>query len=166
MIISLGADDTLPRKRISRRVTDSARRVCALRRRNATNHVLVVVNLDEGFERQIYLWFVALNRFPLARARNHAVAVMHARNVLTSSPWALLSQLERDLLIKVKVDGFVAKEVLDRHTVLSPKAVHVRIQRTMKRLQEAAWEFPSQNGNPTTPVKSGKPEKTKIFQKV
>ncbi|MGH9726737.1 MAG: hypothetical protein ACRD41_16900, partial [Candidatus Acidiferrales bacterium] len=39
----------------------------------------------------------------------------------------ILSEFERDLLIKVKVDGFVAKEVLDRHTVLSPKAVHVRL---------------------------------------
>src|SRR5487761_481890 len=78
----------------------------------------------------------------------------------------LLSEFERDLLIRVKVDGFVAKEVVDSHTVLSPKAVHVRIQRIMKRLQEAAWEFPSQNGNPTTPVKSEKPEKTKIFQEV
>ena len=70
----------------------------------------------------------------------------------------ILSGFERDLLIKVKLDGFIAKEVLDRHTVLSPKAVHLRIQRIMKRLQDAAWEFPSPNGNPTTPLKSHEPE--------
>jgi hypothetical protein len=49
----------------------------------------------------------------------------------------ILSTFERDLLIKVKMDGFEVKELLNRHTVLSPKAVYVRIQRIMKRLQEA-----------------------------
>lgn len=73
----------------------------------------------------------------------------------------ILSEFERDLLIKVKVDGFAAKEVVDRHTVLSPKAVHVRIQRIMKRLQDAAWEFPSPKGDSTTPAKSQGAEKTR-----
>jgi hypothetical protein len=49
----------------------------------------------------------------------------------------ILSTFERDLLSKVKMDGFEVKELLNRHTVLSPKAVYVRIQRIMKRLQEA-----------------------------
>jgi len=65
----------------------------------------------------------------------------------------ILSEFERDLLIKVKVDGLVAKEVMNPHTVLSPKAVHVHIQRIMKRLQDAAWEFPSPKRNLTTPVR-------------
>jgi len=77
----------------------------------------------------------------------------------------ILSGFERDLLIKVKLDGFIAKEVLDRHTVLSPKAVHLRIQRIMKRLQDAAWEFPSPNGNPTTSLKSHEPENRKNLSK-
>lgn len=77
----------------------------------------------------------------------------------------ILSPFERDLLIKVKLDGFIAKEVLDRHTVLSPKAVHLRIQRIMKRLQDSAWEFPSPNGNPTTPLKSHEPENRKNLSK-
>jgi DNA-directed RNA polymerase specialized sigma24 family protein len=78
----------------------------------------------------------------------------------------ILSEFERDLLIKVKLDGFIAKEVLDRHTVLSPKAVHLRIQRIMKRLQDAAaWEFPSRNGNPTTPLESHEPENRENLSK-
>lgn len=77
----------------------------------------------------------------------------------------ILSEFERDLLIKVKLDGFGAKEVLDRHPVLSAKAVHLRIQRIMKRLQDAAWEFPSPNGNPTTVLKSPELEKRKNLSK-
>lgn len=77
----------------------------------------------------------------------------------------ILSEFERDLLIKVKVDGFVAKEVLDRHTVLSPKAVHVRLQRIMKRLQDAAWQFPSSNGNSGKSLKPMEPDGTKYFSK-
>lgn len=77
----------------------------------------------------------------------------------------ILSKFELDLLIKVKVDGFGAKEVLDRHTVLSPKAVHVRIQRIMTRLQDTAWALPSAHGNPTIPLKSEKPEKTTNLSK-
>ena len=72
----------------------------------------------------------------------------------------ILSAFERDLLIKIKLAGFLAKEVLDRHTALSPKAVYVRIQRIMKRLQEAATT-PSLNGNSPTPLKSKGEEKIK-----
>ena len=50
----------------------------------------------------------------------------------------IISAFERALLLKIKVDGLVAKEAADTHTVLSPKAVHMRIQRIMKKLQEAA----------------------------
>jgi len=70
----------------------------------------------------------------------------------------ILSAFERDLLIRVKVEGFEAKEVLDRHRVLSPKAVYVRLQRIMKRLQEAAAK-PFPNGNSPRPVKSQTGEK-------
>ena len=77
----------------------------------------------------------------------------------------ILSKFERDLLIKVKLDGFIAKEVLDRHTVLSPKAVHLRVQRIMKKLQDAAWDFPSSNGCPSIPLKSDNPEKINNLSK-
>ena len=78
----------------------------------------------------------------------------------------ILSKFERDLLVKVKLDGFIAKELLDRHTVLSPKAVHVRIQRIMQKLHDAACESPSANGNPPIPLKPEQLEKKKSSQKV
>ena len=77
----------------------------------------------------------------------------------------IISEFERDLLLRVKVDGFVAKEVLDRHTVLSPKAVHMRIQRIIKRLQDAALESPSLNGNSLHPLDSVEPIQTKNSSK-
>jgi len=77
----------------------------------------------------------------------------------------IISEFERDLLLRVKVDGFLAKEVLDRHTVLSSKAVHVRIQRIIKRLQDAAWQFPSPNGNPAKAVESVEPIQTQNLSK-
>jgi hypothetical protein len=77
----------------------------------------------------------------------------------------IISEFERDLLLRMKVDVFVAKEVLDRHTVLSPKAVHVRIQRIIKRLQNAAREVPSSNGNSAKPMESVEPIQTKNLSK-
>ncbi|MGH9713639.1 MAG: hypothetical protein ACRD5M_10110 [Candidatus Acidiferrales bacterium] len=52
----------------------------------------------------------------------------------------IVSQFERDLLIKLKVEGFLAKEASDTHTVLSGKAVQRRIERIMDRLRKAANE--------------------------
>jgi hypothetical protein len=49
---------------------------------------------------------------------------------------------------------------LDRHTVLSPKAMHVRIHRIMKRLQDTAGTL-SPNGNLPKPVESEGLEKAK-----
>ncbi len=77
----------------------------------------------------------------------------------------IISEFERDLLLRMKVDGFVAKEVLDRHAVLSPKAVHVRIQRIIKRLQDAAREFPSSNGNSAKSMEFVEPIQTKNLSK-
>lgn len=62
----------------------------------------------------------------------------------------IISAFERALLLKIKVDGLIAKEAADRHSVLSPKAVHVRIQRIIKKLQEAA-------GSTVIEMKSPKP---------
>ena len=50
----------------------------------------------------------------------------------------VLSHFERDLLIRFKVDGFSAKELQGRHTVLSEGAVFVRLHRIMQRLQRVA----------------------------
>ncbi|MGH9829368.1 MAG: hypothetical protein ACREDR_39630, partial [Blastocatellia bacterium] len=52
----------------------------------------------------------------------------------------ILSPFERDLLIKLKVEGFLAKEASDTNTVLSGKAVQRRIERIMDRLKRAASE--------------------------
>ncbi len=50
----------------------------------------------------------------------------------------ILSVFERDLLIRLKVDGFFAKEIIHTHTALSEKAVHWRVERILQRLQKAA----------------------------
>ena len=50
----------------------------------------------------------------------------------------ILSTFERDLLIKLKVEGFFAKEIIQAHTALSEKAVHSRVERILQRLQKAA----------------------------
>jgi DNA-directed RNA polymerase specialized sigma24 family protein len=53
----------------------------------------------------------------------------------------ILSTFERDLLIKLKVEGFFAKEIIQTHTALSEKAVHSRVERILQRLQKAANEL-------------------------
>ena len=50
----------------------------------------------------------------------------------------VLSIFERDLLIRLKIDGFFAKEIIHTHTALSEKAVHWRVERIVQRLQKAA----------------------------
>lgn len=52
----------------------------------------------------------------------------------------VLSSFERDLLTKLKVEGFLAKEVSHANTVLSPKAVQCRMERILERLQKIATE--------------------------
>jgi DNA-directed RNA polymerase specialized sigma24 family protein len=51
----------------------------------------------------------------------------------------VLSRFERELLIRFKVDGFSAKEIQDRHTALSERAVLIRVHRVMQRLQDVEW---------------------------
>jgi DNA-directed RNA polymerase specialized sigma24 family protein len=53
----------------------------------------------------------------------------------------ILSVFERELLIKLKVEGFFAKEIIHTHTALSEKAVHWRVERILQRLQKAADEL-------------------------
>lgn len=50
----------------------------------------------------------------------------------------IVSEFERALLLKMKVEGFQAKEAAGMNTVLTPKAVQNRIERIMLRLQKAA----------------------------
>ena len=54
----------------------------------------------------------------------------HHRGALTS--------FERDLLIKLRIEGFLAKEVAHTNTVLSPRAVQCRIERILDRLRNMA----------------------------
>jgi hypothetical protein len=62
----------------------------------------------------------------------------------------LLSPFERDLLIKFKLDGFSGKEIQNRHTVLSERAVHLRVHRIMQRLEDAALALSAKNGRPNS----------------
>lgn len=50
----------------------------------------------------------------------------------------MLSRFERDLLIKIRIEGFLIKEIPSANPVLSARAVESRIQRILKRLQKVA----------------------------
>jgi hypothetical protein len=52
----------------------------------------------------------------------------------------ILSQFERSLLVKIRIEGFLAKEVSSNNPVLSARAVECRIQRILKRLQKASLQ--------------------------
>lgn len=77
----------------------------------------------------------------------------------------IISAFERALLLKLKVDGLIAKEAVGWHSVLSPKAVHMRIQRIMKKLQEAAGSNVVEMKSPK-PVESVERKKTKNSSKI
>jgi hypothetical protein len=51
---------------------------------------------------------------------------------------AVISAFERDLLVRLKIDGFFAKEIIHTHTALSEKAVHWRVERILQKLQKVA----------------------------
>jgi DNA-directed RNA polymerase specialized sigma24 family protein len=53
----------------------------------------------------------------------------------------VISAFERDLLVRLKIDGFFAKEIIHTHTALSEKAVHWRVERILQRLQKVAQGF-------------------------
>jgi hypothetical protein len=52
----------------------------------------------------------------------------------------ILSHFERSLLVKIRIEGFLAKEVSSNNPVLSARAVECRIQRILKRLQKASLQ--------------------------
>ena len=68
----------------------------------------------------------------------------------------LLSRFERELLVRFKVDGFSGKEIENRHTVLSERAVWIRIHRIMQRLQDAALALSATEGG-SRPMGSASP---------
>jgi len=61
----------------------------------------------------------------------------------------LLSRFEREILIKFRVEGFSAKEIQDRHTVLSGSTVRLRVHRIMQRLQHAALALGTRTDGPS-----------------
>jgi hypothetical protein len=73
----------------------------------------------------------------------------------------ILSVFERDLLIRLKVDGFFAKEIIHTHTVLSENAVHCRVLRILQRLQKAADDLGMDSASFSLPVPSQNPQKRK-----
>jgi len=75
----------------------------------------------------------------------------------------ILSVFERDLLIRLKVDGFFAKEIIHTHTALSEKAVHWRVERILQRLQKAASDLGIKSASLSPSVSSQNPQKRKKF---
>ena len=73
----------------------------------------------------------------------------------------ILSVFERDLLIRLKVQGFFAKEIIQTHTALSEKAVHWRVERILQRLQKAAGELGIKSASLSFGVSSQNPQKRK-----
>jgi hypothetical protein len=73
----------------------------------------------------------------------------------------ILSVFERDLLIRLKVDGFFAKEIIHTHTALSENAVHCRVLRILQRLQKAADDLGINSASFSLPVPSQNPQKRK-----
>jgi hypothetical protein len=71
----------------------------------------------------------------------------------------ILSFFERELLIKLKVEGFFAKEIIHTHTALSEKAVHWRVERILQRLQKAAGELGIKGDSFSFGVSSQHPQK-------
>ena len=71
----------------------------------------------------------------------------------------ILSLFERELLIKLKVEGFFAKEIIHTHTALSEKAVHWRVERILQRLQKAAGELGIRNVSFSFGISSQNPQK-------
>ena len=77
----------------------------------------------------------------------------------------ILSVFERDLLIRLKVEGFFAKEIAHTHTALSEKAVHWRVERILQRLQKAANDLAIKDGSLSLADSSENPKKRKNTSK-
>jgi uncharacterized protein (DUF2249 family) len=75
----------------------------------------------------------------------------------------ILSVFELDLLIRLKVDGFFAKEIIHIHTALSEKAVHWRVERILQRLQKAANDLGIKSASLSLAVSSKNPQKRKKY---
>jgi hypothetical protein len=73
----------------------------------------------------------------------------------------ILSVFERDLLIRLKIEGFFAKEIIQTHTALSEKAVHWRVERILQRLQKAANDLGIKNAPLSFSVSSQHRQKRK-----
>jgi hypothetical protein len=73
----------------------------------------------------------------------------------------VLSRFERELLIRFKVDGFSAKEIQDRHTALSERAVLIRVHRIMQRLQDVAVALSTKTNGPNDGVEQETPNQAK-----
>jgi hypothetical protein len=62
----------------------------------------------------------------------------------------ILSVFERDLLVKIRIDGFLTKEVSSSNPVLSARAVESRIQRILKKLYKASLQGNTAQTSDTT----------------
>jgi hypothetical protein len=73
----------------------------------------------------------------------------------------ILSVFERDLLIRLKIDGLFAKEIIHTHTALSEKAVRRRVERILQHLQKAANKLDVKSASFSLAVSSQNPQKRK-----
>jgi carbamoylphosphate synthase small subunit len=102
------------------------------------------VETEEPFGYDAFETFVVLNDF-----------LDHCQRI------GILSVFERDLLIRLRVDGFFAKEIIHTHTALSERAVHRRVQRILQRLQKAANDLGPKSASLSLAVSSQHPQKRK-----
>jgi DNA-directed RNA polymerase specialized sigma24 family protein len=77
----------------------------------------------------------------------------------------MLSQFERDLLVKIRIEGFLLKEIPSANPVLSARAVESRIQRILKRLQKVALQGVSGQSRPSQITEPEESKGTKNFSK-
>ena len=79
------------------------------------------------------------NKEPVAQGNFESVSILNDFLDYCCQIGAL-SNFERDLLIKIRIEGFLMKEIPSTNPVLSARAVESRIQRILKRLQKIALQ--------------------------
>jgi DNA-directed RNA polymerase specialized sigma24 family protein len=73
----------------------------------------------------------------------------------------IISEFERALLIKFKIEGFSAKEIQARHTVLSERAVLMRVHRIMQRLHNTSIALGARRHGSCNSAEEEKTQRTK-----
>ena len=77
----------------------------------------------------------------LASDTNFEDAILLREVLERSRRIGILSQIEQQLLLKLKCEGFEAKELADANRGISANAVRLRVSRTMSRLRRSATKL-------------------------